>query len=209
MLEDHGDDTAGARAAVRARRRARTADERSAAAQDLARTVVAGLEERLPGMAGPDGGPGRDVVVAAYLSTPTEPGTAPLREALAARGATVLLPVVGPVVGPGGEGPLTWVVDAEGSPRASLDTADVVLLPALAVTASGHRLGQGGGHYDRTLAALVPASGRRPLLVALVHDDEVLADGSWPVEDHDAGVDAAATPSRWIDSGGPRPGPPG
>jgi 5-formyltetrahydrofolate cyclo-ligase len=42
-------------------------------------------------------------------------------------------------------------------PRA---TPQVLLVPLLAFDARGHRLGQGGGHYDRTLAALkVPAIG--------------------------------------------------
>ena len=42
-------------------------------------------------------------------------------------------------------------------PRA---TPQVLLVPLLAFDSHGHRLGQGGGHYDRTLAALkVPAIG--------------------------------------------------
>lgn len=187
------DSKASVRAAVRSQRRARTLAERVSAADDLARTVMAHLD-----------GPGSDDgagAVAAYASMPTEPGTGPLRLALADAGVTVLLPVVGAVAGR----PLGWVVDGTDGPGAgSLADASLVLLPALAVTASGHRLGQGGGHYDRTLAALhvdparAGAPGRRPLLVALVHDEEVLDDGAWPVEEHDAGVDAVATPSRWI-----------
>ncbi len=213
-----------ARAAVRARRRARTADERTAAARGVARSALGLL----------DGLTGEVRVVAAYASTPTEPGTAALRTALAARGTTVLLPVVVP----GGAAPLAWVEDggagaggrrsagaippADESQEAdeswrTIDDADVVLLPALAVTASGHRLGQGGGHYDRTLASLVvpgeppgptgrgPSSragsgasrAPRPLLVAVVHDDELLGHGAWPVEPHDVPVHAVVTPTRW------------
>ncbi len=182
------------RAAVRSRRRTRTLDERADAADALARTVMTHLD-----------GVGRSDVVAAYVSTPTEPGTEPLRRALADAGVTVLLPVVDAVAGR----PLAWVVDGvdgvddvDGS-ESSLVDADLVLLPALAVTASGHRLGQGGGHYDRTLAGLLRPSAspgtpaRRPLLVALVHEDEVRGDGAWPVEEHDVRVDAVATPSGW------------
>lgn len=170
------------RRAVRVARRTRTEQRRRTDADALAAVVLAH---------GAVAGAG---VVAIYESTPTEPGTAALRAALAARGATVLLPVVVPA------GPLAWAVDG-GSGTAHDDLlaqASVVLLPALAVTSDGHRLGQGGGHYDRTLAAL-PTGAGRPLLVALVHDDEVLAPGAWPAEDHDVRVDAAATPGAWVD----------
>ena len=173
------------RRAVRAARAARTEQRRAVDADALAALVLAH-----PAAAGAG-------TVAAYVSTPREPGTAVLRSGLAARGARVLLPVVV------GAAPLAWVVDGAGTDPSArtglLAGADVVLLPALAVTTDGHRLGQGGGHYDRTLAALLAGSGRRPLLVALVHDDEVLAPGAWPVGDHDVGVDAVATPGGWSD----------
>ena len=196
------------RRAVRAARAARTEQRRLADAAALAAVVLAH-----PAVAGAG-------VVAVYVSTPGEPGTAGLRAGLAARGATVLLPVVV------GAAPLAWVVDGAGAGAGAaagpgarvggaagpgrgggdaapghpglLAGADVVLLPALAATTDGHRLGQGGGHYDRTLAALRHDAGC-PLLVALVHDDELLAGATWPVEDHDVRIDAVATSAGWSD----------
>uniref|UniRef100_UPI0030EF2491 5-formyltetrahydrofolate cyclo-ligase n=1 Tax=Aquipuribacter hungaricus TaxID=545624 RepID=UPI0030EF2491 len=89
-----------------------------------------------------------------------------------------------------------------GGPRlgtAAVASCDLVLVPALAVDRAGTRLGQGGGSYDRALARAHTAPGRRPgeggpLVLAVVHDDEVL-DDLLPREPHDVAVHGALTPS--------------
>ena len=68
--------------------------------------------------------------------------------------------------------------------------AQLVIVPALAVDVRGMRLGRGGGSYDRVLARLAPGTP----VVALLYDDEVLADV--PAEAHDRRVSIAVTPSR-------------
>ena len=151
-------------------------------------------------------------VVTCYLDGPGEPGTGPLRAALAAAGIHVLLPVI---TMDGGEPHLDWALDdgtSEPGPfwqlpqpaglRLGSDAvgkADVVLAPALAVDTLGHRLGQGGGFYDR---ALLHARLDAPV-VAVVHDDEVLdADvEAVPALPHDRRVSAVLTPTRWITLG--------
>ncbi|MBC3764027.1 5-formyltetrahydrofolate cyclo-ligase [Quadrisphaera sp. RL12-1S] len=184
--DDQAPGKAALRAGVRAARRALDDDERAALDAALARAALADgspLAALAPG-----------AVVALYDSRPTEPGTRALRAALAARGAVVVLPVVV------GAAPLAWVVDAPGAPARpeGLAGAAAVLLPALAVDGSGSRLGQGGGHYDRTLALLPPeGSPGRPLLAAVVREPEVLAAGELPREPHDVRVDAALTPAGW------------
>lgn len=75
--------------------------------------------------------------------------------------------------------------------RDALAGCDLVLVPALLVDRHGHRLGRGGGYYDR---ALVRARG---LMVALLHDGE-LVDDVLPTEPHDVPVDAVATPSAGL-----------
>jgi 5-formyltetrahydrofolate cyclo-ligase len=61
----------------------------------------------------------------------------------------------------------------------------VLLVPLLAFDARGHRLGYGGGFYDRTLAALdVPAIG-------IAYAGQEVA--SLPVEPHDRRLDAILT----------------
>jgi 5-formyltetrahydrofolate cyclo-ligase len=67
---------------------------------------------------------------------------------------------------------------------------DVVLVPLLGFTADGHRLGQGGGHYDRWLAAnpTVPALG-------LAWDCQML--DALPIEPHDVTLRGVITPTRF------------
>ena len=81
---------------------------------------------------------------------------------------------------------------------------DVVLVPALAAGRDGTRLGQGGGFYDRALADLPPHP-EGPLVVAVVHDDELLAAGEVPSAPHDRRVDAVLTPSGWVAARASRP----
>ncbi|MFD9316964.1 5-formyltetrahydrofolate cyclo-ligase [Streptomyces sp. NPDC060053] len=145
--------------------------------------------------------------VAAYVSVGTEPGTLALLDALRARGVRVLLPALLPDNDLDwgaytGEGSLARVL--HGGRMALLEpsgerlgpdavtTADVVLLPGLAVDAHGMRLGRGGGSYDRVLARLA-ASGAGPSLVVLLYDAEVVE--HVPGEAHDRPVHAVVTPS--------------
>lgn len=141
--------------------------------------------------------------VAAYLSIDAEPGTAPLIEAVAERGAGVIVPVLRP------DGDLDWARHRPGAeittgPRGTMQPVgaplgveavcgvDVVFVPALAVDHNGHRLGRGGGSYDRALARL-RAADSTALVLAVVHDDELVEE--LPAESHDQLVDGALTPS--------------
>lgn len=139
---------------------------------------------------------------AAYVSLGTEPGTPLLLDHLRSLGVRVLLPVLR------ADRSLDWAVD-EGPARriaahhglleppgtllgtAAVASADLVLVPALAVDHDGHRLGRGGGYYDRALP-LLPAGTQ---VLAVVYDEEVL--DAVPVEPHDTPVGGALTPSRF------------
>lgn len=141
----------------------------------------------------------RAATVAAYVSIGTEPGTGLLLRALADTGRRVVLPVLLP------DGDLDWGTyrgDASLAParmgllepvdRLGVDaiaTADVVLVPGLAVSPTGLRLGRGGGSYDRALAR-VPLG---TFTCVLLHDEEVGLDV--PAEPHDRAVTAAASPA--------------
>lgn len=76
----------------------------------------------------------------------------------------------------------------------SLTEADLIVIPALAASADGARLGQGGGWYDRALLHRSPGVA----VVSVVFDDEVLESGVIPTEAHDVPIDAIITPTRTI-----------
>ena len=84
--------------------------------------------------------------------------------------------------------------DGEALGSAALAGADLILIPALAASADGTRLGQGGGWYDRALMYRSPGVP----VVAAIFDDEVLEAGVIPAEPHDVPVDAIVTPTRTI-----------
>ncbi len=142
----------------------------------------------------------RAATVAAYVSLGTEPGTSWVLDHLVATGTRVVLPVLLPdndLDWAAYTGPQSLVAARYGllEPTGrrlgveAVATADVVLVPALAVSPTGHRLGRGGGSYDRALAR-VPVG---TFTCALLYDDEVGLDV--PVEPHDRPVTAALTPS--------------
>lgn len=142
--------------------------------------------------------------VAAYVSRPAEPGTAPLLAALHRMGVRVLLPVLGPALSRSWgvyRGPTDLAVRAPGRPPEpsgppagpeALADADVIVIPALAIDPVGTRLGQGGGWYDRALRHARPDA----LRLAFVYDGEDLPT-RLPRDPHDVPVHAVATPTRW------------
>lgn len=70
-------------------------------------------------------------------------------------------------------------------------TIDAFLVPGLAFTADGGRLGRGGGFYDATLAAFPHA-----LRIGLCGAEELLA--RLPLEPHDARVDVVLAGERLV-----------
>jgi 5-formyltetrahydrofolate cyclo-ligase len=190
-----GADLAAAKASLRARLLARRRDlspeARTAAGREL-RDAVLDLPEMQ--MAG---------TVAAYVSVGTEPDTGGLLFALWKRGTYVLLPVLLP------DGDLDWA-SYEGpdslapGPRGLLEpteprrgvtaitSADLILVPAVAVDLAGRRLGRGGGSYDRALARV----GAAIQTVALLYDGELLA--TVPTGAHDQPVRTAAVAGQGI-----------
>ena len=171
---------------ILAARRERSLSESVAAAESIADHVLAWDVVR------------RAVTVAAYVSVGREPGTGLLLEALHAAGKRVLLPVLradndldwaeftGELV-PASRGLLEPVGPLLGV--TAIADADVVLVPGLAASVGGDRLGRGGGSYDRALAR-VPVG---TFTCVLLYDDEVGIDV--PSAGHDRAGAAVASPA--------------
>ena len=99
------------------------------------------------------------------------------------------------------------LIEQPDGPRLGADAiawADVVLVPALAVGQHGHRLGRGGGPYDRTLVLRKRLRGDEPqqdLRIALVYNEEFPID--LPHDDLDQPVSAVVTPAQGLMHLGP------
>jgi 5-formyltetrahydrofolate cyclo-ligase len=181
---------AALRSTILAARRRRPQAERLSAARHLRDRVLA-----LPEVAAAS-------TIAVYASLASEPGTGQLLSALEGRGIAVLLPVLQ------ADRSLQWARHQPGNTQANtsgiaeppaadadaglLSTASVVVCPGVAGDLQGHRLGRGGGSYDRALAELRPGT----LRCLLLYDDEVL--DAVPTSPHDQPVDVIVTPRRTL-----------
>ena len=172
-------------------RRQLTAAERAGAGRDIRDAVLSLPETQMAG------------TVAAYYSIGSEPDTHGLLFALWKRGSYVLLPILLP------DGDLDWA-SYEGpdslrpGPRSlrepaepprgtgAVTSADLVLVPALAVDPSGLRLGRGGGSYDRALARV----GTQVPTLALLYDTELVP--NVPAGPHDQRVRMIARPAAGV-----------
>ena len=140
-------------------------------------------------------------VVAGYHALGGELSPWPTLRRLAAAGARIVMPVA-----PEPHAPLLFRAFAEGQPlapdaaripspteAAETLTPDLVIAPLIAFDAAGYRLGQGGGYYDRTLAALRAAG--RLFVIGLAYSGQEV--DRIPKGAHDQPLDAILTESGY------------
>ena len=178
------------RVTMRAQRRA-LAEQAPEAGRRAA--AVAPLE-RLP----------RFTVVSGYRPQGAEIDPGPLMRRLSAEGARLCLPVAvsrdAPLIFRAYEPRATLVPDAFGipspGPEAEELTPDFVIAPTMAFDRTGGRLGQGAGHYDRTLENL--RKGGRVFVLGLAYAGQEVA--RVPAEPHDQRLDAILTETGYIEA---------
>jgi 5-formyltetrahydrofolate cyclo-ligase len=142
---------------------------------------------------------GAPAIVGSYAAVGDELDPTALEQAAAALGWRTAFPRVA------GTGPLIFhAADrADLSPGfrsipeppadAPIVSPDVLLVPLVGADLSGNRLGQGAGHYDRTLANLRQQG---PILaIGLAFDVQLVP--SLPAESWDEPMDAIATPTAF------------
>ncbi len=142
-------------------------------------------------------------VVAGYIPFKTEIDPLPLMRALAAQGAKLCLPRTPPKGGEGSgltfhlcdpDDPDQLEKSAWGvmEPKAHLPQVrpDIVIVPLLGFDRGGNRLGQGQGHYDRTLQALRAEGTVLAIGVAFAAQEVAHI----PIEPHDQRLDWIITP---------------
>ncbi|MFX0538174.1 5-formyltetrahydrofolate cyclo-ligase [Ornithinimicrobium sp. Y1847] len=183
------------RALVRAARRELVDGWEEGRREELARSLAAsGVDLMRRYAVSQDRADLTGLCVTAFEPMRTEPPVDGLTRALQELGVRVLVPITL-------ERPrLGWadLADPDRTPLGEevLTGVDLFLVPALAISRAGVRLGQGGGYYDWTLPRARALSGGAPV-VACVHDHEVLPEV--PADGHDAIADLVLRPTLGVD----------
>lgn len=177
---------------MRARRRALSPQAQQLASQEAARRVLA--------LAPYEGAR----CVMAYMACRGEIDLAPVIEDVLSRGKTLLLPRC---EAPGimtarrvtalsqlKAGAFGVMEPDEACTICPPEEIDLMLVPGTAFDASGGRLGQGGGYYDRFVART------QALRVGICHDFALVA--RVPALEHDMRMDCIITPGRTVCPGG-------
>ncbi|PSL14377.1 5-formyltetrahydrofolate cyclo-ligase [Marinobacterium halophilum] len=181
---------------IRLRRRSLTARQQRHAAQSLCRNLRSHLWFR------------QAQHIALYLPNDGEIDTSPLIKLCRSLGKQLYLPVLHPI-----RHNRLWFTPydtdtpmrrncyrilepvLQGQPRRPAHALDLVLMPLVAFSADGGRMGMGGGYYDRSFAFKLRAKALKgPRLIGLAHDFQ--RQPQLPLEPWDVPLDGVATDSR-------------
>ncbi|MDA0149688.1 5-formyltetrahydrofolate cyclo-ligase [Vibrio sp. LaRot3] len=144
--------------------------------------------------------------IALYLTADGEVDTQPLIHWLWQQGKDLYLPVIHPF----SKGHLLFLHYQSDTPMVlnqykiaepklnqtlikPVNQLDIICTPLVGFDSHGHRLGMGGGYYDRTLAPWF-ASGKGPKPIGIAHDCQHVE--ALPIEQWDVPLPKIVTPSR-------------
>jgi 5-formyltetrahydrofolate cyclo-ligase len=142
-------------------------------------------------------------IVSGFLPIRSEMDTRPLLDLLRDRGARICVPVVLDketivfrAFSPGDELVSGSFGTVGPGPEAVELEPDIMLVPLAAFDRRGHRIGYGGGYYDRAIHRL-QQKGRNPRLIGIAFDCQEVA--SVPDEPHDIRLHGILTESGYRD----------
>ena len=128
--------------------------------------------------------------IASYWPKSSEPDTTDFNNWVELLGKTLITPRITGETLEFASGPAiksTFGILEPTGPAVSLNSADLIFVPALAIDNFGNRLGKGRGYYDRALfGSTVPR-------FAVIFDEEFLE--LVPTEDHDLKMNGSVSPS--------------
>jgi 5-formyltetrahydrofolate cyclo-ligase len=149
----------------------------------------------------------RATTIMAFWPMALEPDLSPLLDRLIARDIKVALPVITrfepasaageprmvarPYVSSDALVTNHWGLREPVGPDIDPESLDIVLIPAVAISRTGDRLGHGRAYYDEYLTKAA-----RALVVAPIFREQLV--DSLPVESHDRAVDMIITPDEVI-----------
>lgn len=131
--------------------------------------------------------------VALFASLPDEIDTTQLIETLSSKTSVVLPRLSGdemdfyPYSADAMHSGAMGILEPDGDVPVAPQDIDVMILPGLAFTADGLRLGRGKGYYDRYMER----EGFRAYTIGICHTVQLL--DTLPVEQHDKGIDEVVT----------------
>jgi 5-formyltetrahydrofolate cyclo-ligase len=184
---------------VKAELRKRIRGLRSAAPADACAARSARIVERLE--AHPAIGSARGVALFWPIVERHEVDLRALDARLRARGARVAYPAIDPETRRMAfrwtasaseleERGLGFAEPAQSAPECARGELDAVVVPALVLAPSGHRIGYGGGYYDRALPDVAPPA----VAIGVGYDYQLLAEV--PATEGDVPLDAVVTDLR-------------
>lgn len=127
--------------------------------------------------------------IALFASLPDEIDTTKLIETLSSKTSVVLPRLSGdemdfyPYSADGMHSGAMGILEPDGDVPVAPQDIDVMILPGVAFTADGLRLGRGKGYYDRYMER----EGFRAYTIGICHTVQLL--DTLPVEQHDKGID--------------------